>query len=169
MDISCHNGNTSYLVECCQYYNHTYQRIRLLLPMDIFMAAPLPQAVRVGSCLWDLSTGCTDSVNVTVEYQQRYRGAILLIRQAILEVIPGAMSYWRTCPPISQKYSDSSIQNGEGCNRRNQQVLNNILRETANDPILNWWQLFRDVPEAIISHELELDGRHYGSSPRCPS
>ena len=81
--------------------------------------------------------------------------------------------YWRTSPPVRKSYSAKWERvslipfnvGGHGRTRRNQKILNQIIRETFSEQqlgsgIVDWWQITQGVSEKFLDKELP-DGRHY--------
>ena len=152
-----------------RHYPTSAQRIEQLLPVDILWRLPQNSTfkVLVNSALWDLSIGCNNNPGVSDTYQIMYQNGTKMVHEALRKVLPQSTEYfWRTGPRISQRLDQRNPKphKHQGKSRANQDVLNNILRQTvwSNNlgVVIDWDKQLSNLPEKIIAQQA-YDGIHY--------
>lgn len=173
---TCSNGGLADKQDS-RHFNFTADRLQALLPEVLDRMDSKPQYVQISSALWDLSEGCVGQNGVPDAYQDDYSLGMRQIYNYLTSekdlLDENALIYWRTSPPMRKSYSAKWVRLGwipfspgsHGRTRRNQLILNQVLKDTFFDfdlghGIVDWWQLVQSVSERFLDEELP-DGRHY--------
>jgi hypothetical protein len=176
MSKTCDNGGVAHLHDS-RSYNSTIDRVAALLPDVLRHFDKKPQYVQIGSALWDLSQGCVSRNGIPLDFREDYRKGMVRLYEYLSSgqggIAKDAGIYWRTSPPVRKSYSAKWERvslipfnvGGHGRTRRNQKILNQIIRETFSEQqlgsgIVDWWQITQGVSEKFLDKELP-DGRHY--------
>lgn len=99
------------------------------------------------------------------------------MRQVFRDLLPEALFYWRTSPPVARSLSDmEAAGQGGGITLDNQRELNDLLRLTVEQSdavertgvVVDWWAQINSLgvnTGLIVEEELKVDGMHYSIRP----